>query len=136
MTSLFLELSGLTAGVKPVADAPKEVDYMPPKKFLCLCRCGHSRSVALSRIFHKYGIPAVAAGADTAGPDALRVLSQWADRVIVLEEKFAAAVPDVSRPKVFAMDIGPDRWSNPYHPELLALVERLAREAGFIPEKS
>lgn len=53
------------------------------KKWLCLCQYGHSRSVALARLLHSRGIPAVAAGVWTGG-SAIAVLSEWADVIAVL----------------------------------------------------
>lgn len=97
---------------------------------LCVCQYGHSRSVALARALHARRIPAVACGWLTAGTG-LAALAAWADRIAVLEPGYAAHVPADHRAKIIVIDVGPDRWSNPYHPELAALVDRLAHAAGL-----
>lgn len=93
-------------------------------KWLCLCQYGHSRSVALARRLHHRGIPAVAAGVGTGG-DAIAALAEWADTIAVLEPHFAASVPAQHRHKVVVFNVGRDRWSNPYHPELLGILEEM-----------
>lgn len=92
-------------------------------KCLCICQCGHSRSVALSRLLHEKGIPAVAIGATTSG--AVELLSAWADRVFVLQACFAEHVPLNQRHKVVVFDVGPDRWANPYNQELLGILREM-----------
>lgn len=103
-------------------------------RFLCLCQYGHSRSAALVRILHSRGIEAVALGAGTS-PSLIRDVAPMVDVIVVMQPHFADAVPVGHRSKVVTMDIGHDRWSNPYNQELLSLVERLAIEAGFIEAK-
>lgn len=95
--------------------------------YLCVCQYGHSRSVAMVRELHSRGLPAVACGWATAGTG-LHWLSQWADVIFVMQAEFSQYVPEPYRHKVVAMDVGPDRWVNPYHPELAALVKRLYGE--------
>jgi len=86
-------------------------------KCLCVCQYGHSRSVALTRVLHHEGHHAVAVGWQTSGTS-LSLLAAWADKIFVLEGWFAKFVPEEHRHKVVAFDVGPDRWSNPYHPDL------------------
>ncbi len=92
---------------------------------LCVCHYGHSRSVALVRRLHHRGIEAIAAGAHTAGWVGLKVLSEWASHIFVMEPQFIEQIPYEERDKVIVIDVGPDKWSNPYNPELLALVDSL-----------
>ena len=103
-------------------------DYSRPPRYLCVCQCGHSRSVALARVLHARRRQAVACGWQTAG-DGLAHLVAWADVVCVLQSHFAEHIPAEQRPKVVALDVGHDLWSNPYHPELLAILERMVKEA-------
>lgn len=90
-------------------------------KHLCICAYGHSRSVALTRVLHARGHEAVAVGHLTS-PDALRALSAWADKILTLETSFLWFVPEHFRMKIVDFHVGPDRWSNPYHPELYQLL--------------
>lgn len=93
--------------------------------FLCICQCGHSRSVAMTRILHARGFPAVAVGASTCGEAYLHLLG-WATHIIVMQAHFANIIDQnngVVRGKLVTFDVGPDKWANPYNHELLALCE-------------
>jgi hypothetical protein len=91
-------------------------------KNLCICQYAHSRSVALARLLQQKGQVAVAIGVGTSG-DAIKVLAPWADRIFVLQEQYKEFVPAEYHDKVIVMDVGPDKWSNPYSQELAALLE-------------
>jgi len=99
-------------------------------KYLCVCQYAHSRSVAMCRYLHGKGVEAVAAGAGTA-PSVFGVLGAWADKIVVMEPDFARAVPPEFRDKIVLVNVGPDRWSNPYNADLAALIVKLAAEAGI-----
>ena len=79
------------------------------------------------RALHHVQLPAIACGWMTA-PGALPTLCQWADVVVIMEESFRQHIPAEFAGKVIACDVGHDRWSNPYHPELRALCHRLGTE--------
>ena len=81
----------------------------------------------MARALHHVKLPAVACGWMTA-PTALHALCQWADVVVVMQEEFRAHIPAEYAAKIIACDVGHDRWSNPYHPELGALCRKLATE--------
>lgn len=94
-------------------------------KYLCICQWGHSRSVAMAKTLQeKYGQEAVACGVDGA-ESAIPVLGEWADYIFVMQPHFMDWVPEALRHKVVVTDVGYDKWSNPYHPELLALCRNL-----------
>ena len=94
-----------------------------PAKFLCICHYGHSRSVALARVLHARGYPAVAIGHATSA-DAVRALAEWADVICPLDVGHDSHVPTHLRAKVtHAFQVGPDRWSNPYNTDLLKLLD-------------
>lgn len=101
------------------------------KKFLCVCQYGHSRSACLCRVLHGKGQQAVACGWGTA-PDAIPALGVWADHILLLESHFLNFIPPDLRHKVITLDVGRDRWSNPYHPELHAMLERMVAESGLL----
>jgi hypothetical protein len=98
-------------------------------KFLCICQYGHSRSVACCRVLHGQGQTAVAAGWSTSG-DAIAVLSRWADAIcLVSGVDGLTQIPYDQRHKVHNLDVGPDRWSNPYNQELQEILrQKLAAE--------
>lgn len=99
-------------------------------KFLCVCQHGHSRSVCCCRVLHELGHQAVACGWATA-PDALPVLADWADRVIIMERQFQTKLPLKYMLKTVVCEVGPDVWSNPYNQELHRLIARLLKEQGI-----
>lgn len=91
--------------------------------WLCICQYGHSRSVALTRVLHGKKIPAVAAGWTTSG-NAIESLAEWADVIALMTPEGLHTIPLAHRAKVVNdFDIGPDRWSNPYNQELLAILK-------------
>jgi hypothetical protein len=100
-------------------------------KFLCLCHYGHSRSVALCRVLHARGHEAVPVGVGTS-PSAIPRLCLWADKVVCLQEGFAKHVPPGFAGKVVIMDVGPDRWSNPYNQDLQKVLGKMCDEQGWL----
>ena len=104
-------------------------------KYLCVCQYGHSRSVALARVLHGCGETAVAIGWHTSG-NAIGCLGEWADKIIVLQSDFLRFIPHQFLSKVVPVDqfdVGPDRWVNPYHAELNAILrERVQQHFGLV----
>lgn len=90
-------------------------------KILCLCQYGHSRSVALAREFHGRNIAAVAMGVGTAGPW-LDAACEAATAICLLDDALIGAIAERHRHKVTSFHVGADRWVNPYHPELAAIL--------------
>jgi len=62
------------------------------------------------------------------GGDALPHLADWATRICLLEEGFRKYVPEQHRGKIVVLDVGHDRWANPYHPELHQILTNLVNE--------
>ena len=93
-------------------------------KFLCICQYGHSRSVACTRILHLHGKDAVAIGWSTAGAEAIRLLSAWADKILLCDGQAKHYIQLIHTDKVLNFDPGPDKWSNPYNQELLDIFEQ------------
>ena len=96
-------------------------------KFLCVCQFGHSRSVALTRVLHGKGLTAIAVGWASSG-DGLAVLSEWADKILVLETWFSEKIPLEHRSKIVDFNVGRDRWSNLYNQELLDILGQMVNE--------
>lgn len=97
-----------------------------PIKTLCVCQYGHNRSQGLAWLLNwKYHHPAIATGWVTHD-GAIPILGRWADRILVVEGYMVAEVNKVldatDRSKVRVYEIGGDRWVNPRHPEMLALL--------------
>ena len=94
---------------------------------LCVCQWGHSRSVCLTRVLHEKGYQAVACGVSGC-PEAIRELSRAASHIFLLQPHFLDAIPYEERDKVIIVDVGPDRWVNPYNQELHQILKKLVFE--------
>lgn len=84
----------------------------------------------MARELHKRKHAAVAIGAHSSG-DAVSILAAWADTIFVLQPGYMNYVPLEHIGKVVVMDVGPDKWVNPYHPELAALLDQMLKEKGI-----
>jgi hypothetical protein len=106
-------------------------------RFLCLCEGGIVRSSALASVLRwEFGQDALAASAEKNAPETIAMLCEWANYVIVMQPRFAGAVPARYAHKVHVLDVGPDVWKNPLHPELLTIVGDAAekwRDRGWQP---
>ena len=91
---------------------------------LCVCQYGHSRSVALARALHARSYDAVAAGTATAGA-ALPILAEEATDIFLLDDALRGYIPKEFQGKIVSFHVGPDRWVNPYHPELRAILDAM-----------
>lgn len=92
-----------------------------PVKVAVFCQAGLARSHAVVwalKVNHRDRADAVAAGVEANGPELLRTLVDWADRVIVLEKGLEEGLPEGARKKLVLFDVGPDIWKNPLHPDL------------------
>jgi hypothetical protein len=93
-------------------------------KILTICRGGLVRSVALASVLrYEAGQDPVAYGIEKGTPETMRMLCMWADRVVLMQAEYdVAQYWSGVRAKVCVCDVGPDVWSNPLHPDLLAKV--------------
>lgn len=99
-------------------------------RVLAVCTYGHSRSVAVVRELHARGHDAVAVGWKTSG-DALPLLCAWASRIIVVQESMRTKILTIFQDRVRVFELGPDIWSNPYHPDLAARVREILERQGL-----
>jgi predicted protein tyrosine phosphatase len=98
-------------------------------KFLCVCEGGNVRSVSLAfALKYPYGMEALACGWRSACQETLAMLCQWADRIIVMQPNFAEKLPPGFEEKVRCVDVGPDRFGNPFHPELLPFLQKTVQD--------
>lgn len=93
-------------------------------KILCVCKGGDVRSVAMA-YFLKHGKneDAIAASYQFNSPETLKLLMDWADIIMVAEDYMRNRLPIGNASKVKSIDIGPDIWGNPFHPDLRNLIE-------------
>lgn len=99
-------------------------------KFLCICRAGHSRSVALARALHARNHEAVPVGGETS-PSSIAVIGAWADKIFVVDCPMSQ-IPVELHSKCVDFYIGHDRWVNPYHPELAEIWGKKLDAIGIV----
>lgn len=98
------------------------------KKFLTVCEGGNVRSVSMAfTLKYEFHQDAIAFSHSRNGDEALKLLADWADYIIVMEPKFADRF-EAWKGKVRVYDVGPDRWMNPLHKELYEIVSRGAQD--------
>ncbi len=94
---------------------------------LCVCAWGHSRSVCLTRVLHEKGYQAVACGCHSS-PAALAAIAKEAEHIFILQGSMLGSIPLDQQHKVIVVDVGPDRWVNPYNQELHQILQKLVYE--------
>jgi hypothetical protein len=106
------------------------------KRFLTICEGGAVRSVSLATVlrwdFQQDAIPLSAA---KNGSEAVDLLCQWADYIILMQPHFETVVPKKFALKIRVLDVGPDVWRNPMDNELRTIVGEAAekwRQNGWV----
>ena len=107
-----------------------------PRKILCICQRGNSRSVALAYLFKDvFNQDAIAIGCDTAEEDTRQMLYKWAECILVVDSKLKDIVhdelPERYEEKFAIWDVGPDRYFLGFHPELLNQYMRYIDEEAY-----
>jgi hypothetical protein len=99
-------------------------------KILTICSAGACRSVAMAHVLKgDYGHDAVPVGRDANSQKTLDMLSEWADKIIVMQPKYAIGTLKASLHKLIPAeltDVGPDVWRNPLSPQLRDIVGTMA----------
>jgi len=99
-------------------------------RWLCLCEAGTVRSATLAWVLREdHHQEAIAAGLRNLSSGALKDLCAWAKvqgdgRIIVVDPPLRFLVPLPWRSHLEVAQIGPDRWGQPLHPELVAVCRR------------
>lgn len=102
---------------------------------LVVCSWGCVRSVGLSILLkEKYNWKdVIAVGIDNTNPETFTMLSQWADRVIVVGEQQLLDKVRVYRSDALLFDIGVDVYhGNARHPDLVSNLEHWLRSTGVL----
>jgi hypothetical protein len=91
-------------------------------KYLCICQGGNSRSVAMAYVL-KYALDgdALSCSAEKNTSETIKMLGEWADKIIIMQPGFIGVVPLELRDKVLCVNVGPDVWCNGLHPDLANL---------------
>ena len=103
---------------------------------LTVCIGGRVRSVSVSNFLKgHYSADVIALGTATNSEQTFKMISDWADIIIPVEDRYNNTVPAKYKEKwescviwnykdkVKVMDLGFDIWGNPMHKDLEQLVE-------------
>ncbi len=98
-------------------------------RFLTVCEGGAVRSVSLATVlrwdFQQDAIPLSAA---KNGPEAVDLLCEWADYIVLMQPTFETVVPKKYSAKIRVLDVGPDIWFNPMDNRLRQIVGEAAEQ--------
>jgi predicted protein tyrosine phosphatase len=95
-------------------------------RVICVCQGGNSRSVACAYVLkYEFGIDALACSWEKNSPETMALLFRWATIIIVMQAEFKPKIPARFHGKVLIIDVGPDKWCNGLHPELVELCYNL-----------
>jgi protein-tyrosine-phosphatase len=97
-------------------------------KIAVFCKGGICRSAAMSNELKKYGHDVLCAGLGYNSPETIQMLTDWADRIVVMQEELAPLVPMSGRSKMVVADIGPDVWEHSSDPDLIARCRVIGME--------
>lgn len=104
---------------------------MSKYKILTMCAGGNVRSVGLKFILrYKYGHESLACGQDANSSETIKMLSAWADYIIVLEPDYLKFVPSEFSSKTLCYNVGPDRFWYAFNPELLSILDEMIIKDG------
>jgi predicted protein tyrosine phosphatase len=101
-------------------------------KILVICSAGTVRSVGMAHVLkQRWGHDAVPVGHDANSQATVDLLSDWADRIIVMQPSYAKGILKMHLRKIVdpaLTNVGPDRWQNPLHLGLQRIVYKMAME--------
>lgn len=85
-----------------------------------MCERGLNRSTTAQWLLQKEpDTEVVSAGLLTLSAETLKMLFEWADRIVLLDGRYAREIP---RDKLVLWDVGPDRYEHHFNSELVFLV--------------
>ena len=95
-------------------------------KILCICDQGNNRSVTFAHLLKYWGNDTLSAGMSTNSEATLVMLGEWADKIVLTEEKqlysLGHGIFDLT--KVMFCDVGPDTYPRPFNKELLVKAKQ------------
>jgi predicted protein tyrosine phosphatase len=98
-------------------------------KVLTVCQRGNCRSVALAYVLKdvRGQSDILSCGIETTSPQTFDMLGEWAEKIVVCAElEILQRVPTKFSHKTEWANVGPDRWQNASHPELIQLMKQVA----------
>lgn len=97
------------------------------RRYLVVCDGGNVRSHAIAYVLKwEMHQEAIAVGRLYMTDDTMRLLSEWAEIIVIVQSHMIESIPVSEHGKVRCAELGVDRWGYHFHPELMGL----AREAA------
>lgn len=102
----------------------------PVKKILCVCENGNNRSVQFAHLLRYKYRPSdtIPVGTSMHSKETLDMLYDWADIIIVVEDKLVHKIPDEFMDKVKIWHVGEDHYPRPFNTELLVKARKLIED--------
>lgn len=102
---------------------------MQVKHILAVCEHGNNRSVTMAYLL-KYveNFETLTAGLSYHTPETLKMLFDWADVIIVPDEKLLALIPEEYKSKIKFYNIGEDIYPRPFNKVLLEKARLLMEQ--------
>lgn len=93
-------------------------------KIVTMCRQGLVRSVALADVLklHFEPVDVLPIGYFGNSEATKEMLFNWADFIIVMQEKYLKYIREADLPRTCVCDVGPDVYGNAQHPQLISKV--------------
>ena len=96
-------------------------------KILTVCNGGNCRSVTLASMIKQddHSVEAIPIGVRTSSMKTIRLLSEWADKIVVVADgPVIAKFPKGYEDKIIHIDIGKDKWVQAMHPKLVKIIKK------------
>jgi len=94
------------------------------QRIVTMCRQGLVRSVALADVLklHFEPVDVVPVGYFGNSQQLKDMLFEWADHIIVMEQKYTKHVHPRWASKVLVCEVGPDTYGHSHNPKLISMV--------------
>ncbi len=90
---------------------------------------GINRSGAASIILKKYfKHDVMQAGYGITQPDTFKMLSDWADRIVICDNSAVGSIPPGDQKKIAVFNIGDDVYGSPWQPDLQKKMMKMIAE--------
>jgi len=100
-------------------------------RVLTVCAGAVCRSVAMALVLKSKSHDAIALSSDWNSTDTFDMLTDWADRVVLMEPKFQGKIHFKDCKKIRICNVGPDIWKNPLNEDLLDMCWKWVNEGGL-----
>lgn len=77
----------------------------------------------MARELKRYGHDVLVAGLGYNDPETIRMLVDWAEKIVVLQKELLELVPPEALEKVVVADVGPDVWAGAHDKDLVNRVK-------------